>query len=271
MHRTPTSVRRAVAKGLGALLMVAAVAGCTPLPPPAAPPAPTVVSADVTPVVEAGTPVTALLRTIHPAGVDALNLSVRGANGARFDATDDPGDCPTRNELRVPVVRQPEVEAEVSASCTMPAHASNGTWILTVRVTASGYQGAVVTLPFEVVGGVDDLGPPVVTMLTPTAAVVAGTSFELKLRVEDVNLRPDTDTHALVFQRPMVGNSRPPGSFNCHDRVRTWVAPTVLETTMRCDLPAGLPPGTYVGAFYAITDLLGLNTEIAPEIVVVAA
>ena len=162
VQRASTTRRRGLVGGLTALVAAVVLAGCIPTPPPVSLPAPTIISAEVTPVVVAGQSLTTVLHTFHPVGVTGLTFRVQAANGASFWSTESPSErpdeCRSRDAVWAPAEAVAGAEAEVSGSCTMPTYSINGTWILTATVGVSGYQSTTVTVPFEVVGGIDDPG-----------------------------------------------------------------------------------------------------------------
>lgn len=246
------------------LVLLGVLAACQPVaPPPTNQPGPTLTAAQATPVVVAGESVTASVLALHAEGISHANLSLRGPHGARLLArADGSGVCETSPSVDFYVQSAPGIEAEVSASCTMPAFSSNGTWELTLTVWPRGsYVPAEVVVPFEVVGGVDDQGAPVVTALVgppPTAA--AGSTFPLAFRIEDGHLRPGTDTSPANFARRDASGQSTAG-FYCVDHVTTWVSPTVIETSMTCNVPLGQSPGPYVLELFPIEDTLGLVTN----------
>ena len=263
MDRVTTSSSSITRRLLGGLALCAAVgllAGCLP-PAPNHQPAPTVISADVTPVVPAGESVTAVVRTFHPVGVYRMFVSVRGPLGAHLDP-DDPAGCSSQHELRVVVTPTPGQEAETSASCSMPAFANNGTWTMTLQLEAQDHLPTTVTVPFEVVGGVDDPGPPVVTtVIAPPSTIVAGQGFPVSFRVEDVNLPPDVRLAWRHFLR-RTGPDATPAAFSCVDHVVTWQGPHVAEISMWCPVPLGTPLGMYRSGFGEVVDQLQLRGEV---------
>lgn len=269
MQRRSITVRRILSRGLIALSSAAALAACLP-PAPNYLPAPTVLSSEVTPVVRAGESVTAAVRTFHPVGVDQMTIWVSGPQGAFLDPEDDRG-CSSRRALRVLVDPLPGEEAETIATCTMPAFASNGTWTMTIDLIARDHQPARLTVPFEVVEGVDDPGPPVVTtVLAPPATIVAGQGFGVVFRVEDVNLPPDVRLPWRHFLR-RTGPDPTPAAFSCVDHVVTWLDPQVVEISMWCPVPLGTPVGMYRSGFGEVEDQLGLRRAVDEvEVTVVA-
>lgn len=269
MQRRSTTVRRILARGLIALSSVAALAACLP-PAPNHRPAPTVLSSDVTPVVRAGESVTAAVRTFHPVGVHQMTISVSGPQGAFLDPEDDQG-CSSLYALRVVVDALPGAEAETVATCTMPSFASNGTWTMSIQLIAEDHLPTRLTVPFEVVEGVDDPGPPVVTtVLAPPETIVAGQGFGVVFRVEDVNLPPDVRLAWRHFLR-RTGPDPTPAAFSCVDHVVTWLDPQVVEISMWCPVPLGTPIGMYRSGFDQVEDQLGLRGVVDEvEVTVVA-
>ncbi len=270
MLRGPGACRRAATRILGAIALAVLLASCLPAPPNHLP-APTVLSTEATPVVEAGTSLTAIVRSFHPVGVTTVGMMVWADDGARLPRVGAPGECTSNQYLQLPAVSEPGVESENVVSCTMPTFASNGSWVLSLHVHAVNHAPTVVTVPFEVVGGLDDPGAPVATLVAPTSSVAAGSTFELKVRLTDVNLAPDTRPHVLSFGRRTSTGSPAGGGFNCSGRVLDWVTPQQLDTTWQCTLAPDQAPGTYRGSFYQIVDVLGRVTDIQVDVEVVAA
>ena len=263
-RRATTGLRRGLVTAAMFGLLALATA-CVPAPPVG--PVPVIESATATPVVEAGEAVTATIVAGPPVGIYFVHLEVFGPNGALLPSPLGSGDCSSSGAVDQYVFA--DVGEPFTATCRMPEYASNGTWMLKVIVVTSGFKGSSTMVPFEVVGGIDDVSPPVVTTLTaPAGPVVRGTSFDLAFRIEDVSLFAGTETSPANFRLTPPSSGGAMG-FHCVDHQTTPVSPTVLETSMTCPVPANMPAGTYV-VHFDVKDRLSLTAEVDVAVVVVA-
>ena len=271
MGRTIRAGRAAIA-AMGIIALAMVLTACPAPPPPPLQPPPTIVSAEVVESpATAGGPVTFRVVASHAVGISRVRLGnfIGPANAKLPVSPVEVGTCGGPGSswpAEFAVVPEPGVATEYTVSCVLPASAPNGSWSASIDVIASGYAGASVTVPFEVVGGTDDTTPPRLTVVTgPPASIIPGSSFPLVFRVEDANLGPASKIKDLSFYLPTLGSSY---WFYCLDPVATSVSPTVEETTVICTTTGGQGWGRYVDQIeltdaYGRTSTTGLEAWVA--------
>ena len=171
---------------------------------------------------------------------------------------------------------QPDTHVLITITCPVPVYATNGTWEIDVVVsdhvgpwTDYPFQYTQETsrlVPFEVVGGTEDHGPPqLVHYATEPATVTQATTFTLTMRLRDDALPMDIGLGQyrwLSFVKRFASYSE----FRCHDEIVTPVSSTEVEMVSTCSpLYDGQPRPTEVGVHRAVmtlTDALGHKGDI---------
>jgi hypothetical protein len=263
MVRRPLSRRviRCSAIALCALVSMVALGGCPVETPYTSGSTPTITYSAVAPMqVTAGQPITATVMASHPSGVNSIALQVFGPGHSTIEPT-DATTCSSGNPSPVYTIvprTTPGLVSEITARCTMPTFATNGPWLMTISVSASGGGApASVTLPLLVVGGSDDNEPPVFTAVTgPPSTIAPGESFEMVFRVDDTTLAIDR-TPSLTFWF----DANAEDAFACTNGAPTPLSATEADLTTTCSVSATQPAGLYSGSLEAF-DLLGHRSVI---------
>ena len=229
-----------VAVALIGLVMVTASAACqpTPTPPPLYQP-PVLGSVQLSPQpAHPGEVVTIVAEVSDDEVVSSVTVhALIGPDGVTL-----PG-APT---CTAAIEQHAELgHAAVTVSCPVPTFASNGAWQADITVydkpgDPNGYffPGLRTRLPFDVIGGVDDVSPPsLVSYRTDPAVVRQDTVFTLTVRLRDDAPPVELGSYSGTFSFLKV---LAPNSFlACSEPVATPVSPTDTDVAVTCT------PGDY--------------------------
>ena len=251
----------------GVLFVVAVVlTGCFTQQPPAGYLYPVIESAQVSPQpVQAGETLTVVIEASDDSGVSSGRArQLVTPDGIKFGdwnlCTSEPFERATR--------------VLITITCPVPVYATNGTWEVDIVISDSSgpmndypFQFSPETsrlVPFEVVGGTEDHGPPqLVHYETEPATVTQATTFTLTMRLRDEALPVDIRSWgAPYFVKRFASYS----VFVCRDRVVTPVSSTELEMVWTCSPQYdGQSRPTEVGVHRAVmtlTDALGHKGDV---------
>jgi hypothetical protein len=242
------------------LVVVFAATGCPEVSPP---PAPTILSANLTPTVVAGQAITADVVASHPsATVNRMDIQVSGPGGATLPY-DVVTNCHTELTFQ-PVTTSKRIDAtttESSLTCVVPAYATNGIWTAVIWVDAGSYKPATMTMTFEVTGGTAGPADPVITMVTPPPTSAArGSRFPIEYQIDDVALGPLSIQEPTEFLVLSSDRTTVIGIVNCGQPVTTHVSPSEVDIVRTCAVGATLPTGVYTASL-SVDDLLGFQAR----------
>lgn len=235
-------------------LLVVLVAGCLPPAPPSDYVPPIVDSVTISPTtVAAGSTITVEVRAHDDAVAPWL------ATAGFFTPQDEL--LPKVSTSCTPfTVQSTGTNAIVgTATCTIPAFATNGTWKYVVDVKDDPTWGSQGTAIFQVVGGTDDTTGPVVESVTydPSSTVPRNSTFWIRFRLREDHTPLVTDTFS-----PIAWMGGPTGEAIWCDRPATVpVSPGVVEYSLMCWTDTIDAAGTYAGQF-TLLDALGNPTPI---------
>ena len=230
------------------VFMVLASAGACDPPPPSGWQPPNIESAALSATeIVAGSQFTLTVAATDDNHVVMVKPSFHGP----YDSWNGPY---TSNELAVPCESSdwaPSAVVEVEFTCTMPAFAPSGGWMLEVYVSDGEWPGAshgacdcdAEFLYFDVVGGTTDAhGPTLVSYEVTPEEIPVGSPFTLKVRT--------TDEHPVAqTERVVLAYGSGAGTRTCQGDFGVFVTPSIQEFTFNCrgqTVPAGVQEGRVV-------------------------